>query len=164
MVRKFRVLTLLLAVLVGWASSSSVRADDSVEAGDTVNDANSLSGNLTVEVDGLKSQEGQICINLFASSRGFPSNRQEALQRQCEAIATIPMTFTFNDLQLGNYAVAVYHDANGDEVLDRNELGMPIEGYGFSRNPVVRTGPPEFGDSAVLVAGSSTSIQIQLKY
>jgi len=31
---------------------------------------------------------------------------------------------------------------------NRNFLGI-LEGFGFSRNPVIRTGPPKFNDAAV---------------
>uniref|UniRef100_A0A0C1NAX6 DUF2141 domain-containing protein n=1 Tax=Tolypothrix bouteillei VB521301 TaxID=1479485 RepID=A0A0C1NAX6_9CYAN len=119
---------------------------------------------LTVEIQGLKNRQGQVCLSLFASSRGFPSNSSSAVQSQCVAIATMPLTVTFKNLQPGNYAVAVLHDTNSDNKANRNGLGIPLEGFGFSENPVIRTGPPRFNDAAVLVAGSTTNIQIQLNY
>ncbi|GAA6620321.1 hypothetical protein NUACC26_061370 [Scytonema sp. NUACC26] len=75
----------------------------------------------------------------------------------------MPLTVTFKNLQPGSYAVAVLHDTNSDKKANRNGLGIPLEGFGFSENPVIRTGPPKFND-AVLVAGSTTNIQIQLNY
>nr|WP_245817423.1 DUF2141 domain-containing protein [Hydrococcus rivularis] len=76
----------------------------------------------------------------------------------------MPQLVTFENLQPGSYAVAVLHDANNDGEANRNALGIPVEGFGFSRNPVIRTGPPKFNDAVVLVLGSSTKIQIQLNY
>ncbi|GAA6620324.1 DUF2141 domain-containing protein [Scytonema sp. NUACC26] len=119
---------------------------------------------LTVEIKGLKNRQGQVCLSLFASSRGFPSNSSNAIQSQCVAIATMPLTVTFKNLQPGSYAVAVLHDTNSDKKANRNGLGIPLEGFGFSENPVILTGPPRFNDAAVLVAGSTTNIQIQLNY
>jgi uncharacterized protein (DUF2141 family) len=120
--------------------------------------------NLTVEVDGLKSQKGQVCFTLFASNQGFPDNGKRALKGQCVKIKETPQTLTFENLKAGSYAIAVIHDANGDNTLNRNVLGIPTEGFGFSNNPVIRTGPPSFGDSAVFIAGPNTNIQIQLQY
>jgi uncharacterized protein (DUF2141 family) len=145
---------LLLAFFGALANSSISRVDAN----------NSLSGNLTVEIDGFRNHEGQACVSLFASSQGFPNNRKNVIQRQCHKIPSVPLTVNFTNLKAGNYAVAIIHDTNGDGTLNRNDLGMPIEGYGFSRNPTIRTAAPKFNDAAVLVVGSNTSVQIQLKY
>lgn len=119
---------------------------------------------LTVMVDGLKNQKGQICFSLFASSQGFPSSGDRALQANCVRVKSTPIEITFDNLQAGSYAVAVIHDANSDRTLNRNFLGIPTEGFGFSQNPIIQTGPPKFMDSVVIVTGKNTNIQIQLQY
>ncbi|NHC33655.1 DUF2141 domain-containing protein [Scytonema millei VB511283] len=126
--------------------------------------ANNLSGNLTVEINGFRNREGQACVSLFASSQGFPNNRKNVVQRQCNKITSVPLTLNFRNLKAGNYAVAIIHDTNGDGTLNRNDIGMPIEGYGFSRNPEIRTAAPKFNDAAVLIAGPNTNVQVQLLY
>ena len=55
------------------------------------------------------------------------------------------------------------HDANGDNQMNRNALGVPTEGFGFSRNPSILKGVPTFNDAAVAVQGA-TQTQIQLVY
>jgi uncharacterized protein (DUF2141 family) len=122
------------------------------------------SSNLIVTVNGLRKQSGQVCLSLFSSDRGFPSNSGSALQAQCVRVGSTPLAITFQNLKAGSYAVAVIHDVNDDNTLNRNFLGIPTEGFGFSRNPKILTGPPKFTDSVVLVNGSSTNIQIQLQY
>jgi uncharacterized protein (DUF2141 family) len=121
-------------------------------------------GNLTVEVDNLTSQDGLVCLSLFSRSEGFPSNSSKAVANQCAAISSIPMKVQFTGLAQGSYAVAVLHDANSDRQLNRNGLGIPTEGFGFSRNPVIRTGPPSFNDAAFIMAGNDTSVQVELNY
>lgn len=152
--QEFRAQALLLVIFGAIAIAATSRADVT----------NNLTSNLIVEVDGFNNQEGQVCVSLFASSQGFPNNRKNVVQRRCTKITSIPVTLTFTALKAGSYATAVIHDTNGDGTLNRNDLGMPIEGYGFSRNPTTRTGPPKFNDSAVLVAGPNTNVQVQLKY
>lgn len=154
MIKGLRANVLLLAVFVAIAIASNSKADVT----------NKLTSSLTVEVDGFNNQEGLVCVSLFANSQGFPNNRENVVQRQCTEITSIPVTVTFTDLEAKSYAVAVIHDVNGDGTLNRNDLGIPREGYGFSRNPATRTGPPKFNDSAVLVAGPNTNVQVQLKY
>ncbi|MEO1378018.1 MAG: DUF2141 domain-containing protein [Cyanobacteria bacterium J06635_10] len=121
-------------------------------------------GNMRVRVDGLKNQKGQVCLNIFSTSKGFPSNEKQAIKARCVKAAKNSITVDFPDLKAGNYAVAVIHDVNGDNTLNRNVLSIPTEGFGFSNNPKILTGPPKFGESAVFIAGSNTDIQVQLQY
>lgn len=123
-----------------------------------------LKGNLTIEVNELKNQRGLICFKVFAGAKGFPNGDESAVRRQCQKIQQTPVSVTFSNLNSGSYAVAVFHDLNGDRQLNRNALGIPTEGYGFSRNPAVRTGPPQFGAAAIVLAGPSTQIQIRMQY
>jgi uncharacterized protein (DUF2141 family) len=145
-----RILPIFLVNIGNLSFSTNARAD--------------LNGNLTVEVDGLKKQKGQICFSLFGSSEGFPGQGKRALQAKCVKILSGSPKLTFSNLKAGSYAVAVFHDIKGDGTLKRNALGIPTEGFGFSNNPPILTGPPKFNDSAVFVAGPNTNIQINLLY
>jgi uncharacterized protein (DUF2141 family) len=122
------------------------------------------SSSVTVEVEGLRDRKGQVCLSVFANSQGFPGSSTKAVQKQCVKVTEAPIQVTFSDLQPGNYAIAVLHDENGDGQANRNFLGIPTEGFGFSDNPAIGFGPPSFADSSFLVAGPSTRIQIQLNY
>lgn len=124
---------------------------------------------LAVEISGLNEPQGQVCLNLFDGRGGFPSDRDEALETLCldtpaELSEDLLLVATFEDLTPGSYAVSVFHDANSDNEFNRNFIGMPAEGFGFSRNPSVLTGPPDFGEAVVLVAGAETRIEIELSY
>ncbi|HEY9697379.1 MAG TPA: DUF2141 domain-containing protein [Trichocoleus sp.] len=119
---------------------------------------------LTIEIDGLKNRNGQICLSLFNNGRGFPDQGANAVEQRCVSITEAPVRVNFNNLQWGNYAVAVLHDVNGDGKANRNFLGIPTEGFGFSNNPRIRTSAPNFNDTAVAVAGTNTNIQIRLRY
>ncbi|MBD2482355.1 DUF2141 domain-containing protein [Planktothrix sp. FACHB-1365] len=119
---------------------------------------------ITLSIDGLKNKNGQVCVSLFASNKGFPSNGDDAIQSRCTSITQVPVVMTFDNLQPGSYAIAVLHDANNDKTANRNGLGIPTEGFGFSKNPAILTGPPKFNDAAVVVAGDNTNINIKLQY
>ncbi len=123
----------------------------------------SLTSNLTVEIAGLSETKGQVCLSLFSSGRGFPDSKDDAVNTQCVKITDKLLEVTFDNLQPQTYAVAVFWDNNEDGELNRNFLGIPTEKFGFSSNPVIRTGPPKFGESAVVVVGKNTRISIQLR-
>jgi uncharacterized protein (DUF2141 family) len=122
------------------------------------------SGALTVEIEGLHNQKGQVCLSVFNSSRGFPAQGGNALKSQCAQINEGVVKVTFDGLRSGSYAVAVLHDENADNKANRNRFGIPTEGFGFSRNPAILTGPPKFADAAFLAVGTQTTIQIKMTY
>jgi uncharacterized protein (DUF2141 family) len=52
----------------------------------------------------------------------------------------------------GDYALLVIHDENRNGRLDKM-MGIPREGFGFSRNPALRMGPPHYRDVRFALAG-----------
>ena len=63
----------------------------------------------------------------------------------------------------GSYALAVIHDENGNGRLDKF-MGIPREGFGFSRNPRIRMGPPRFDEVRFDVNGGRVRQSVQMKY
>ena len=123
-----------------------------------------VKSSLTVNIDGLKNQNGQVCLSLFSSSQGFPSDGDRALQVKCVALEEDTPEITFEHLKPGSYGVAAFHDVNDDGVFNVNGLGIPKEGFGFSRDPKIFTGPPKFGDVTVIIVGPKNNIRIKLQY
>lgn len=64
----------------------------------------------------------------------------------------------------GRYSVALYHDENGNRDFDRNFLGIPTEGYGFSKNPGFRFGKPEQEETLFTIEESLTDLRISVLY
>ena len=123
-----------------------------------------LRRNLTVEVKGLVNQEGSVCFKLFSRSRGFPKSDEGVLKKECKPIANLPLVIEFSDLQAGSYALAIFHDANDDRVLNSRLFGIPIEGYGFSNDAPAKTGPAKFEDAIFVLGGSNMKIEITMQY
>jgi uncharacterized protein (DUF2141 family) len=121
---------------------------------------------LNVEVAGLRDTRGQVCLSLYNSSKPqlFPQEAQQAQESRCVKVAGNPMTVSFKNLKPGTYAIALLHDANNNGKDDRNFMGMPVEGFGFSRNPAVRTKAPAFSEASVPVSGTTTNIKINVTY
>jgi uncharacterized protein (DUF2141 family) len=64
----------------------------------------------------------------------------------------------------GTYAVAVYHDARRVMRFTRGALGMPTQGYGFSRNPHLFLGPPSLAATTFPAATGETTVFVKLRY
>lgn len=145
-----RIGAIVLAILASLTGINSARAE--------------LKSTLIVEIDGLKTQKGELCFKLFSRSFGFPDNDKNAVMRQCVKLSEDPLKITLKDISSGSYAIAVFQDLNGDRTLNRNATGTPTEGYGFSNNPMTRQDLTRYGDCVFLLAGANNTIKIKLKY
>jgi uncharacterized protein (DUF2141 family) len=67
-------------------------------------------------------------------------------------------------IEPGVYAVQAFHDENGNLDLDRNFLGMPKEGMGFSNDAPMRFGPPRFEDAAIAIGARGAATRLRLRY
>ncbi len=62
----------------------------------------------------------------------------------------------------GTYAIAAFHDENGNGKLD-TFLGIPREGFGFSRNPPLRPRAPKFSECS-FDTHDNPAIAIKMRY
>ncbi|WP_315790666.1 DUF2141 domain-containing protein [Fischerella sp. JS2] len=120
---------------------------------------------LTVVVDGIRNQKGQICLRIYNNEQGFPLTDTSEEQSSCVRIQGTSIKKEFYGLKPGTYAVAVVDDQNGDYQLNRNFLGIPQEGFGVSNNPTIsiKTGIPKFQDASFSLKTNKT-IKIAIKY
>lgn len=69
----------------------------------------------------------------------------------------------FNLEKQGTYAVAAYHDINGNRKLNKKWNMMPEEPFGLSNNPEPRLGFPKFSESAFTTDALGADITIDLR-
>lgn len=117
---------------------------------------------LTISVDSLRSSKGLIRLCLTADPKNFPGcvDDAHALTRTVPAGAH---EFTVDGLAHGDYAAAVIHDENSNAKLD-TFMGIPREGFGFSRNPVIHFGPPKFTAAKFSIDGDSAHQDLKMRY
>lgn len=102
---------------------------------------------LTVTVKGVRSADGAVFIAVYDSEKNFMKPPLAKASRKLDA-AKGELTIVIHDLPSGKYAIASYHDENGNGKLDTNALGIPQEGYGFSNDARGALGPPGFAEAA----------------
>jgi uncharacterized protein (DUF2141 family) len=122
----------------------------------------SQSCNLAVTISNLKGSDGEIVFGLYNNKSSFP-----LLDKQYRLLSTkvksFSGTYTIKDLPIGEYALAIFHDKNSDSICNTNFLGVPKEGYGFSRNFRPKLSKPTFDDCKFDLK-SDTSMTIILIY
>lgn len=96
---------------------------------------------LTVDVAGLKSVKGKVLVAVYSRAEDFlkQPTRTAAVDAHPGTVRVV-----IADLPLGDYALSVFQDENGNAKLDSNLIGMPIEPYGFSNDAMGSYGPPSF--------------------
>jgi uncharacterized protein (DUF2141 family) len=114
---------------------------------------------LTIAIEGVASADGQLLVALYDDAGAFPGKPLRAIA--VPAAAGL-VRVQVKDLPAGDYAFAVYHDANGNGKLDRNVVGMPTEDYAFSNNALGKRGPPAFADARIALpdAGATSSVSL----
>ena len=119
---------------------------------------------LTVQVEGLKDDRGTVHASLHASEDGFPTRPEKALRQVDVKIEGGRARVVFEGIPPGGYAVAAYHDENGDGKLDTGFLGIPSEGLASSNDAKGFMGPPSFEKARVEVAPGENRIIVRMSY
>jgi len=117
---------------------------------------------LTLVVDNVCSAKGEIDLTVFVADNWL-SDRAEGRDRQLPARVG-SVTFHF-DLPPGTYAAAAFHDANGNGKFDKNLLGWPLEGFGFSNDAHVSFfRPPSFAAASFTLPPEGATQTLHLDY
>lgn len=124
--------------------------------------AEPASSSLEVTISGIKSSKGVIRLAICPPATGFPDCKDKAVRTASLPIENGTARITFPGLSDGTYAVSVFHDANANGKLD-TFVGIPKEGYGFSRNPPFRPRAPRWDEAWIEVKGTAASA-IKIRY
>jgi uncharacterized protein (DUF2141 family) len=119
---------------------------------------------LTVQVTGLKSANGQVCIRLWNKKDGFPTDDKKALRAIEAPIVNGSASAVFTGIPFGKYAVSTWHDENKNGKFDTRFPGIPLEGYGISNGTRGKLGPPPFDPSVFRVDNITTTVPIAIRY
>ena len=118
-------------------------------------------GVVEVEVSGVRTGRGHVLVAICTHAEflkehcGFKGSTEAQPGTVPVRVAGVPP---------GTYAVQAWHDENDNGRIDRDLLGIPTEGIGFSRNAPIRLGPPSFEDAAFTVEASGARTALKLRY
>ncbi|MBD3745538.1 MAG: DUF2141 domain-containing protein [Sphingopyxis terrae] len=115
-----------------------------------------------VSITGLRNVKGQILVCLTANPKAFPDCSKDKASVRMAVKAADAGDFKIRGVAAGTYAIAVVHDENGNNKMDM-ALFLPKEGFGFSRDPAIRMGPPKFKSASFAVTGDMRQ-SIKMKY
>lgn len=108
----------------------------------------------TVEVSDLVADKGSVYLGLYDKKVGFLKENAAFANAKVKVTGN-KVSYTFKDLPVGEYAVAVYQDVNSNGKCDRNMIGYPTEGFGFSKNYRPKLSAPKFDDVKIAIKQST---------
>jgi uncharacterized protein (DUF2141 family) len=118
---------------------------------------------VTVRIQGLRHDRGTIFVALYDDRRAFA-----AKQGQAHGATTRPQNrsavVVFENVVPGKYAVAFFQDENANQKLDTSLLGVPTEGFGFSKDVMGKLGPPTFEAAAIDIPAGPALVVMNAKY
>jgi len=118
-------------------------------------------GEITIQVEGVKDQQGKVAALLFENANGFPNETAKAARKIQVDAKPGTTEIKLTGLKPGRYAVCVIHDTNQNATLDRNFLGIPKEGVAISNG--IRREKPTFEKAAIEIKEGDTVV-MPLKY
>lgn len=116
-----------------------------------------------IRVQGLRNTNGIIRLCLTRNPAHFPNCDGDPAAVKRSVPAGQAGLIRLGGIPAGAYALAVIHDENGNGRLDRM-LAIPREGFGFSRNPRIRMGPPSYDEVRFNVGGGRVEQTVTMKY
>ncbi|MEP3422479.1 MAG: DUF2141 domain-containing protein [Erythrobacter sp.] len=119
---------------------------------------------ITITVTDLRSDEGVVRACMTTMEDVFPRCVRDPNSHRTVVRADDTITIRFENVEPGDYAIALLHDENEDGKANR-VLGMaPREGYGFSRDAPVRMAPPDWDDAVFTIGSASQNLTIKMRY
>ena len=150
---------LVLAAGAGWSAAALAQAAPPAGCGGP---ASTTWINFSIE--GIRSAEGLVAVTVYPdNSRRFLVKNGSLYIVRVAARAGATRACIFVPAP-GVYAIAIYHDADSNQMLNRSGFGFPTEGYGFSNNPTTLAGLPAFRAVRLNIARAGLSSRITMKY
>ena len=140
-------------------------SEETADGGNVVAGDESVAGSLRqipVTIRGLKAVDALVHVAVFESATGFP-NVVAGAATTTVAAAAEQVDFSLELKRDAAIAIAVFQDLDGNKVLTKNGLGIPLEPYGFSNNVRGAFGPPRFDKAKLTVTGALESLEIRVR-
>ena len=120
---------------------------------------------LKIEIQNIRIPEGQIILSYYTNEETWLDEKftDHEIKFSKESVADGKMTVAIENLEPGIYGIAFSDDENGDDKLNSNWLGIPKEGFGFSRNFKVHRRKPRWEEGKFRLE-RDTTIVINVQY
>lgn len=148
MARMFQMMALVVTMILGTIAGQNAMAGQKAD--------------LTISISNMRNEKGSVLVSVFKGEKGFPSDNDRAIDN-LKLTTAQAKKFILEDLEPGDYAIAILHDENNNGKMDK-VIFFPKEGFGFSNDAMGTAGPPSYKKAKFTVKAPKTSINIKMKY
>lgn len=154
-----KTILIFLAAMLVWLLPAIVQASEMAQC---------VGGNdgirLEMTIEGVRNDKGSITVTVYgdrpedflAKGKKLSRVRLPASPGTVRGCVMLPKE--------GLYAVAAYHDEDGDRRFTRTLIGLPDEGYAFSNDPALVLGAPPFAAVAFAASARVTPLHLRMHY
>ena len=121
-------------------------------------------GTLTVRVDNVRNASGRIHVDVCPQALFLKDGCPYSGSAHAVAGTTVVVV---RGMAPGTYAIQAFHDENSNDKVDRNFLGVPKEGVGFSNDAKIVLFPPrapQWADAKFAYPGTAQAVSLKLRY
>lgn len=119
---------------------------------------------LRVKVSGIRSAKGKIILNVFKDEAGYEKQQSfTTLNFDKKALKNGVLNVN-GSVATGTYGITLIDDENANGKLEKNFVGIPREGFGFSNFFMTKMKKPTFNEFKFEIKPGSTEIEIKAKY
>jgi len=112
---------------------------------------------ITVTIENIQSAEGMVLASLHNNKTFLKGPGLKGMHFNARKGS---LTFTFEDVEPGIYAISTMHDLNGNYRMDYTNEGIPLEPYAMS-GVVDISGPPTFEHSKFQVTDQHIKLHLR---
>jgi uncharacterized protein (DUF2141 family) len=119
---------------------------------------------ITLQIRNLQNHKGQLAIAIYKDRQSYKEEKpfqSHLIPKKNLNLAEVKLTFS---LLPGKYGFAVIDDENMDAKMNRNFIGYPLEGFGFSALTMNYVRRPSFEEFCVELNEPGSLVQIDCIY
>lgn len=120
-------------------------------------------GLLAVNIRNLEVAKGEVHIALYGNKADFMEAEKRIAGQVVAVRSKEDLQVSLGRFPYGSYAIAIFHDLNGNGELDKNTLGIPTEPYAFSNNPRAKWRAPAYEECRFEFRQPKLALAIELK-
>lgn len=133
-----------------------------LRAGDEGDTCDTSRPQIRVTVNGVEPY-GILLVEVYGDSARHFLSREGRLRRVRVAAEEGPQTVCMNIAGAGTYAVASYHDQDGDRKLDKKWNRLPKEPFALSNNPRLKLRKPRLNEASFEAGDLGADISVTLR-
>jgi uncharacterized protein (DUF2141 family) len=117
-----------------------------------------------VKIADIRSGKGKIILNVFKDNNSYDKEqpyKKIVFDKKDLVNGTLNVHF---GLEPGVYGITLLDDENEDGKINKNFVGIPKEGFGFSNFFMTKMKKPSFDDFKVDLKSSDIKVEIRVKY